>query len=1070
MQLPLPENEVARLENLRSYRILDTPPEQAFDNLTHLAAFICGTPIALIGLVDSNRQWFKSAVGWDVSEIPRTESFCAHTILKPDLLVVSEALKDQVLGKSALATHGGIRFYAGVSLITTEGYAVGTLCVMDCIPRALTEEQSEALQSLARQVVTQLEFRKTLTDRALPQKGRVDSPAGNSDGVPWNSKEFSGAVLDSASDAIIVVDEEVNISLVNRASEKMFGYSNQELLGQRLTTLLPDCLRQLNQQTLKPYVEAGSSQVYWEHVELPGLHKSGKEIWLQISFGEFVSDGKHFFTGICRDITGRRQADRERFRLAAIVESCNDAVIGKDLEGTLISWNAGAERIYGYSAEETIGRSGSILISPERLDEIPQIMEKLQRGDPIEHYQAVRVTKSGEHILVSTTVSPIRDKAGKFVGSSSVERNITEHKRVADKLRGEENPLRLLISQMPAVLWTTDTELRITFSGGTGLADPSWHPDQMMGLTLWEYFKTDDPESPPVAAHLRALRGELVSYETTWSGRSFEARVEPLRDSEGQIVGCIGNALHAPARKQAEEALRASEVRYRSLFEGVVHGIYRVGLDGKFFEVNPALATMLGYDTPEEVVKLNVANLQTDQEERSRSIQKWVATERIEDEVNWNRRSGEIIRVRLSGRTLTDLKGVVQGFEFIAEDVTERRALEAQLRQSQKIEAVGQLASGVAHEFNNFLGVVLGYSELMSEEAGENEQLSRQIAEIKAATQRAASLTRQLLAFSRKQLLEPKVLDLNSAIWEIQKLLHRLVPANIDIVPVLSPTIGKVKVDPGQVQQILINLLVNARDAMPKGGKVVIETASTELDETRASPHTGLRPGAYVKLSVSDTGGGMNEETSSHIFEPFFTTKEPGKGTGLGLSTVYGIVKQSGGYITVETVVGKGTTFHIYLPLIRTAVEESVVTPPSPAKQCGGETILIVEDESTLRRLLCLSLERQGYRVHSARDGAEGIEIFRQQPYAIHLVVSDIMMPHMDGIELKRKAAVLRPDVKFLFMSGYSEEVIEQLQTMGHGCAFLEKPFLPRDLVIKVQGLLRGEASSRIELAGTKTA
>jgi CheY-like chemotaxis protein len=214
----------------------------------------------------------------------------------------------------------------------------------------------------------------------------------------------------------------------------------------------------------------------------------------------------------------------------------------------------------------------------------------------------------------------------------------------------------------------------------------------------------------------------------------------------------------------------------------------------------------------------------------------------------------------------------------------------------------------------------------------------------------------------------------------------------------------------------------------------------------------------------------MNDETSSHIFEPFFTTKEPGKGTGLGLSTVYGIVKQSGGYITVETAAGKGTTFHIYLPLIRATVEELLVTPPSPAEQNGGETILVVEDESTLRRLLCSSLERRGYQVHAARDGAEAMDIFRQQPGAIHLVVSDIMMPHMDGIELKRKAAVLRPEVKFLFMSGYSEEVIEQLQTLGQGCAYLEKPFLPRDLIIKVQGLLRGEASARIDVAGTKTA
>jgi two-component system, cell cycle sensor histidine kinase and response regulator CckA len=1058
MRLPLPENEDARLENLRSYRILDTPPEKAFDDLTRLAAFVCGTPIALISLIDLNRQWFKSAVGWDVREIPRDVSFCTHTILKPDLLVIPETLKDKALGTSPLATHGGIRFYAGVPLITAEGYALGTLCVMDCVPRALTEEQTDALQRLASQVVAQLKLRQGPARTTSSQEGLADRSEGKgADGVLGESEALYRTLSETASDAIIVIDRDSRILLVNRATEKTFGYRKKELLGQRLTMLMPDCLRQVNLQAIQQHVETG------------GLHKGGKEIWLQVSFSEFVREGKHVFTGICRDVTGRKQVEKEQFQLAAIVESCQDAIVGKALDGIITSWNRGAERIYGYNAEEVIGKPGSILTSAERLDEIPQILEKLTRGDPIEHYQAVRVTKGGEHILVSLTVSPIRDEGGRIVGVSSVERDITEHKRVAEKLRNQESRLRLLVERMPAVLWTTDTELRITFSAGA-LAVPDWHPDKIVGISLLEYFQTDDPHFPPLAAHLRALQGEPVSYEITWNGRTFEARVEPLRDSEERIVGCIGTALPAPARKQAEEALRASEARYRALFEGVVHGIYRVSVDGQFFDVNPALAAMLGYDSPDEVVKLNLANLHADQEERARMVQKWVAAEKIEDEVNWNRRSGEIIRVRLSGRTLTDQQGVVQGFEFIAEDVTERRALEAQLRQAQKIEAIGQLASGLAHEFNNFLGIILGYSELMSEEAGENERLRRQIAEIKAATQRAASLTRQLLAFGRKQLLEPKVLDLNSAIGETQKLLHRLVPANIDVVPVLSSTIGQVKVDPGQVQQILINLVVNARDAMPKGGKVVIETGNADLNEAQASQHVGMRPGRYVMLSVSDTGGGMDDETSSHIFEPFFTTKKPGKGTGLGLSTVYGIVKQSGGYITVETAVGKGTTFRIYLPLVQATAEEAPVTPQSPTEQSRGETILVVEDETTLRRLLCLSLERRGYRVHAARDGAEAMEILRQQPGPIHLVVSDVMMPHIDGIELKRKVAALYPDVKFLFMSGYSEEAIEQLQTLAQDCAFLEKPFLPQDLVTKVQGLLRGEAEVRSELAVLKTA
>jgi CheY-like chemotaxis protein len=343
------------------------------------------------------------------------------------------------------------------------------------------------------------------------------------------------------------------------------------------------------------------------------------------------------------------------------------------------------------------------------------------------------------------------------------------------------------------------------------------------------------------------------------------------------------------------------------------------------------------------------------------------------------------------------------------------------------------------------------------EEAGTNESLRRAVAEIKAATQRAASLTCQLLAFSRKQVLEPAILDLNQVIWEAHKLLRRLVPANIEIVPVLDPALGRVKADSGQIQQILINLAVNARDAMPQGGKVTIETANTEPDESYYDQHPGIQPGTHVRLTVRDTGCGMEAETRSHIFEPFFTTKEQGKGTGLGLSTIYGIVKQSGGHIDVESSIGKGTVFRIYLPRAEAQVEQSESTVTQPEEPGGSATILVVEDETALRRLICLSLERRGgYKVLAAKDGAEAIEICQRSPSQIHLVLSDIMMPHVNGLQLRERAATLCPDAKFLFMSGYSEEIVENL--WAQGCAFLEKPFLPDELVGKVRELLKGDA------------
>lgn len=386
--------------------------------------------------------------------------------------------------------------------------------------------------------------------------------------------------------------------------------------------------------------------------------------------------------------------------------------------------------------------------------------------------------------------------------------------------------------------------------------------------------------------------------------------------------------------------------------------------------------------------------------------------------------------------------------------------MEAELRQTQKMEAIGQLAGGVAHEFNNYLGVILGYSEILAEEAGENEGLRQNVAEINAATQHAASLTKQLLAFSRKQVLEPQVVDLNQAIREAHRLLQRLVPANIDVVPKLAPAIGRVKLDPGQIQQILINLIVNARDAMPEGGKVIITTSDLDMNEPSASQQLGLHPGSYVVLSVSDNGCGMDPQTRSRLFEPFYTTKEPGKGTGLGLATVYGIVTHGGGHVGVESAEGKGTTFQIYLPRVQETRQSFELAGLQLVEAAGIARILVVEDEASLRRLLTVSLERRKYKVVAAKDGAEALDIFRQHADRIRLVVTDLMMPRMDGFELRRQIAAVAADVKFLFMSGYSEQFIEQQKELPPGCDFLEKPFLPEQLAEKVRGLLGNEAAA----------
>jgi signal transduction histidine kinase/DNA-binding NarL/FixJ family response regulator len=419
------------------------------------------------------------------------------------------------------------------------------------------------------------------------------------------------------------------------------------------------------------------------------------------------------------------------------------------------------------------------------------------------------------------------------------------------------------------------------------------------------------------------------------------------------------------------------------------------------------------------------------------------------------RKDATATEIRVSGRAVSDL-GKERTFELFAEDVTERRALEQQLQQSQKMEAVGRLAGGIAHDFNNLLMVISGYSEFLLDRLGPEPSLRAPAQEIAGAAVRASALTRQLLAFSRKQMLAPKILDLNGVVAENLKMLTRMIGEDIDLVMVPAGGLGPVRADAGQIEQVIMNLAVNARDAMPSGGKLTIETSNVTLDDDHARLHPPLTAGNYVMLAISDTGAGMDFETQSRIFEPFFTTKGT-KGTGLGLSTVYGIVKQSGGYIWVYSEPGKGTTFKIYLPRVAEAIQNPVqasVLPESFAGAPGTETILLVEDEANLRYLARQFLEKQGYRVLDAADGALAMQIALAHEGTIHLLLTDVIMPGMNGRELAQRVLQLRPSVKVLYMSGYTENVIGQNGTLDAGVRLLQKPFTLRDLKAKVREVL----------------
>jgi len=511
------------------------------------------------------------------------------------------------------------------------------------------------------------------------------------------------------------------------------------------------------------------------------------------------------------------------------------------------------------------------------------------------------------------------------------------------------------------------------------------------------------------------------------------------------------------ALRYAQEGLRRSEINFRSLVTHAPYGVCRCDSAGILLDVNPALVAMLGYGSGTNLVGRNLANLYSDSQQWFSLADYLGLLEKFQGlPAEWLRNDRTIVNVRLSGRAFRDERNTIF-FELFAEDVTERRALEQQLRQSQKMEAVGRLAGGIAHDFNNLLMVISGYSEFLLGQIGDDPGMRGHAQEIANAAARATSLTRQLLAFSRKQMLDPRIVDLNGVVAENVKMLTRVIGEDIDLVMVPGPDIGAVKADPGQIEQVIMNLAVNARDAMPQGGRLTIETANVTLNANYARFHAPVKPGDYVMLAISDTGVGMDADTQAHIFEPFYTTKGL-KGTGLGLSTVYGIVKQSEGYIWVYSETGKGTSFKIYLPRF-SATGETLATQPALAADAdqpipGHETILLVEDEENLRRLARQYLENQGYNVIDAPDGATAIQISQAHKGPIHLLLTDVIMPGMNGRELANKVSPTRPDMRVLYMSGYTENHIGHNGTLDEGITLLQKPFTLPALKAKVREML----------------
>jgi PAS domain S-box-containing protein len=555
--------------------------------------------------------------------------------------------------------------------------------------------------------------------------------------------------------------------------------------------------------------------------------------------------------------------------------------------------------------------------------------------------------------------------------------------------------------------------------------------------------------------------GSPLRFEDEREGRAYETFVYPIFDSDGRVkmVSILG--VDITEHRQMEESIRRSEERFRELFNYAPVGYHEYDREGRITEVNQTELEMLGYSR-EEMLGRRVWEFVVEEisEKMVRGKASGIIPVEGSFERKYKRKDGTILHVLITDRALKDSEGRIIGIRTALQDISrlkevekEKESLQEQLRQSQKMEAIGRLAGGVAHDFNNLLTVIKGYAQLSLLGLKEDSPLRDALKEIGGAADRASQLTRQLLAFSRRQIFEMKVLNINSIIKDLEKMVRRIIGEDIELVSILADDLGKVKTDPGQIEQVILNLVVNARDAMPEGGRLTIETKNVFLDEEYAKSHVAVTVGPYVMLSVSDTGCGMTPEVKEKIFEPFFTTKEKGKGTGLGLSTVYGIVKQSGGNIWVYSEPGQGSTFKIYLPRVEEEGEFQRV-PIEKEIPKGSETILVIEDDDSVRRVAVRFLKRQGYVVFEAKRGEEALEIFKNHNGPIHLILVDVIMPGESGPQLIERIKENSWEFKVLYMSGYTDNAIVHHGVLKKGVEFIQKPFTLESLSRKVREVL----------------
>jgi PAS domain S-box-containing protein len=881
-------------------------------------------------------------------------------------------------------------------------------------------------------------------------------------------------LVESLPDAIIVHRDD-KIVFVNPFCAKLLGATSPEpFLGKSIFEHIhPDYAQAVRSRILECQTTEGATSA----LECVWITLDGASVDVEAVAIPILWNGAAAIEVVARDIRKRKQAERAAQDWQKRLELAHRAGLRIGLwdwqvTSNMVTWSDETYRQFGFTRDTFSGRveDAAVRIHPDDQAAVKEAIQKVMDGsrEYEARYRVVRTDGTTSWIEAHGLI--LEDGPAPHMLGIGID--ITNRKKAELSRQESEENYRLLLNSTAEGIYGLDLQGNCTFCNPACLRLLGYQfPENLLGKNmqaLVHHTRADGTPCPTpeweIYTAVREGEASHIAEGLLWraDGTSFVATYwsYPMHKG-GELVGAVVSFLDISDRRQAEQSLRDSEEKYRELFENATHGIFRSDPEGNFLDVNPALVAMLGYGSKAELMACNLnADVYENPAARGLLLGRMGPNERVgTTEINWKRKDGALIVVRISGGQIRNRSGHVTHYDVIVEDITERRNLEAQFRQAQKMEAVGLLAGGISHDFNNHLSVILGNADLLLEKT-KSPDLQRYVEEIRKATQRAAQLTRQLLAFSRKQVLYPTLLDLNAVVGDVAKILRHLIGEDVQIVIEGENHLASVRADRGQIEQILMNLATNARDAMPGGGKFTLRTENVDLGKDEVALHPYVIPGRYVHLSATDTGAGMSKEVRSHLFEPFFTTKVQGKGTGLGLATVYGIVKQSGGYVWISGAAGQGATFDIYLPRVDEAAPPLVDPLDKQAEDPKGtETILLLEDDGAVRAVTCEVLAAAGYNVLQAGRGEQAIQLARNHNGLIQLMVCDIVLPDMSGPAVVDIVKKLQPCMNALYVSGYTEVPVAQ-KLIREGAVLLQKPVSRSTLMRSVDTLLHFRARS----------